>query len=81
MGKQSKSPTLLSQEEYDLKLDASLTKLIDQGFSDEDIMLYAEDFKATYTVKKKRGISIYFRRSKIGFGARSGSWFFGFTAG
>ena len=53
MGKQSKSPTLLSQEEYDLKLDASLTKLIDQGFSDEDIMLYAEDFKATYTVKKK----------------------------
>jgi hypothetical protein len=53
MGKQSKDPTYLSQEEYDSKLKGDISKLINKGFSDEDILLYGNNFKSSYAVKKK----------------------------
>lgn len=53
MGKVSTEPQYLSQQEFDTKLDTEIGNLIDKGFSDDDILLYTEDFKSRFAVKKK----------------------------
>ncbi|AGO49736.1 structural protein [Cellulophaga phage phi13:2] len=53
MGKQINSPTYLEESEYNSKFDKDVSKLIDEGFSDEDIELYVQDFKKSYALKKK----------------------------
>ena len=55
MGKQTNTPIVLEQKEYDSKLNTSIDNLIEKGIPDEDIKFFIEDFKAQYTVKKKVG--------------------------
>lgn len=53
MPQEIKEPKLLSQQEYDDKLKSEISTLMDNGFTDEDIILYGENFKSRFAVKKK----------------------------
>lgn len=53
MGKVNNDPIFLPEKEYNEKLNSEIGKLIDNGFNDEDIKLYGEDFKKRYQIKKK----------------------------
>ena len=53
MGKVSTEPQYLSQQEFDNRLNTEIGNLIDKGFSDDDILLYTEDFNSRFSVKKK----------------------------
>ena len=82
MGKQSKQPTYISQEQFDKDLDSSLNILIEDGADDKTISIYIDDYKSRYAVKKKRWYEtqfyIYIGFSKTGFGTEK--WFFGYTS-
>ena len=58
MGKVSTEPQYLTQEEFDNRLDTEIGNLIDKGFSDDDILLYTEDFNSRFSVKKNESLDV-----------------------
>ncbi len=58
------------------QLDTNIKSMLANGATQEDVLAYSSDFNSKFAVKKKR---FYFTKSRIGFGSRSGDWFFGYT--